>query len=83
MTRPLKNPHNPRASTPPGLQIDTSHGRAEMLPRRQGNREWHTHDTQDTRKTGRRLSNGHVGLYKVQMEKISEPCPDEIQVKLI
>lgn len=41
------------------------------------------HGTQDTRKIGRRSSNGCIGLYNEQIEEVYERAPVGTQVKLI
>ena len=41
------------------------------------------HGTQDTRKIGRRSSNGCIGLFNSQIEEVYERCPVGTQVKLI
>ncbi len=41
------------------------------------------HGTQDTRKIGRRSSNGCIGLYNVQIEEVYDRVPVGTQVKLI
>lgn len=41
------------------------------------------HGTQDTRKIGRRSSNGCIGLYNAQIEEVFERTPIGTQVKLI
>ena len=41
------------------------------------------HGTQDTRKIGRRSSNGCIGLYNEQIEEVYERTPIGTQVKLI
>ncbi|MDP7184592.1 MAG: L,D-transpeptidase [Paracoccaceae bacterium] len=41
------------------------------------------HGTQDTRKIGRRSSNGCIGLYNRQIEEVYERTPVGTQVKLI
>ncbi len=41
------------------------------------------HGTQDTRKIGRRSSNGCIGLYNRQIEEVYERTPIGTQVKLI
>ncbi|MCA0871408.1 L,D-transpeptidase [Seohaeicola saemankumensis] len=41
------------------------------------------HGTQDTRKIGRRSSNGCIGLYNEQIEEVFERTPIGTQVKLI
>ena len=41
------------------------------------------HGTQDTRKIGRRSSNGCIGLYNVQIEEVYDRVPVGAQVKLI
>lgn len=41
------------------------------------------HGTQDTRKIGRRSSNGCIGLYNHQIEEVYDRCPVGTQVKLI
>lgn len=41
------------------------------------------HGTQDTRKIGRKSSNGCIGLYNEQIEEVYGRCPVGTQVKLI
>ena len=41
------------------------------------------HGTQDTRKIGRRSSNGCIGLYNEKIEEVYERAPIGTQVKLI
>ncbi len=41
------------------------------------------HGSQDTRKIGRRSSNGCIGLYNEQIEEVYDRCPVGTQVKLI
>ena len=41
------------------------------------------HGTQDTRKIGRRSSNGCIGLYNEQIEEVYERAPVGTQVKLV
>ena len=41
------------------------------------------HETQDTRKIGRRSSNGCIGLFNAQIEEVYERAPVGTQVKLI
>jgi lipoprotein-anchoring transpeptidase ErfK/SrfK len=41
------------------------------------------HGTQDTRKIGRRSSNGCIGLFNEQIEEVYERAPVGTQVKLI
>jgi lipoprotein-anchoring transpeptidase ErfK/SrfK len=41
------------------------------------------HGTQDTRKIGRRSSNGCIGLFNEQVEELYERVPVGTQVKLI
>ena len=41
------------------------------------------HGTQDTRKIGRRSSNGCIGLYNEQIEEVYDRAPVGTQVRLI